>query len=107
MRIITVLCGTVILFALSAATASASDKSASRAKDVKLAAGADGQSALLTFKAPAANVSLVTKRILVSGAVNALAPSESTAQVQFTQRYLTTGPKDKKVWSKFKNKCKP
>jgi len=47
----------------------------------------------------------VTKRVLVGGAVNALTPSESTPQVQFAMRYLTTGPKDKKVWKHFKNKC--
>jgi hypothetical protein len=108
MRFITIFCGLIAVLAWSAATASGSELFARDARDVKLAVSADGQSALLTFNSPKANGSgLVTKRILVSGAVNALTPSETTPQVKFDQRYLTTGPKDKRVWQNFKNKCKP
>ena len=106
-RFLTVLCVLIGALSWSAATASGSELFARDAKDVKLAVSADGQSALLTFKAPTANGNgQVTKRILVSGAVNAVQPSETTPQVQFNQRYLTTGAKDKKVWKNFKNKCK-
>lgn len=85
----------------STSSALASELFARDATNVKLAVSADGQKALITYK-----VKGVTKRILVSGAVNALQPSETTPQVKFTQQYLTTGPKDKAIWSKFKNKCK-
>jgi hypothetical protein len=84
------------------ATASGSELFARDATNVKLAVNAGGQKALITYK-----VNGVTKRMLVWGAVNALAPSETTPQVEFNQRYLTTGPKDKKVWKRLKNKCKP
>jgi hypothetical protein len=52
-------------------------------------------------------VSGVTKRILAGGAINALAPSRTTPQVQFSIKYLTTGHRDKKVWKSFTNRCKP
>jgi hypothetical protein len=58
--------------------------------------------ALLTYK-----VNAVTKRTLVNGAVNALPPSQTTPQVKFDMRPLGPRGKDKKVWSTFKNKCKP
>jgi hypothetical protein len=81
-------------------TASGSELFARDATNVKLAVSANGQKALLTYK-----VNGVTNRALVWGAVNALAPSQSAPQVEFKLRYLTTGPKDKKVWKHFKNKC--
>ena len=85
-----------------AATASGSELFARDATNVKLAVNASGQKALLTYKANG-----VTRRMLVSGAVNALVPSQSTPQVEFTQKALGKSKKDKKVWKKFKNKCAP
>jgi len=106
-RNMTIMCALVVLCAWSAATAWGSELFARDAKNVRVAVSADGQSALLTFDAPmVSGKGTVTKRILVSGAVNAFHPSETRAQVKFDQRYLTTGPKDKKVWKNFKNKCK-
>ena len=97
-RIITTLVAVIGLLAWSAATASGSELFARDAQSLKLAVSAGGQSALLTYKVPTAKGGLVTKRMLVSGAVNALTPSASAPQVKFNQRLLTTGPKDKKVW---------
>ncbi|MBA3717570.1 MAG: hypothetical protein H0W87_05005 [Actinobacteria bacterium] len=101
MRFFTVL-GVILVCALSSvATASGSTLFARDATNVKLAVSADGQKALITYK-----VNGVTKRVLASGAVNALQPSESVPQVQFNVAYLTTGLKDKQIWQNFKNKCK-
>jgi hypothetical protein len=74
------------------------------ARDVtaaKLAVNASGK-ALLTYKLQGA-----TRHMLVSGAVNALPPSLTTPQVKFDMRLLGPRGKDKKVWARFKNKCKP
>jgi hypothetical protein len=100
-RFLLILCALTALASVSTSVASASQLFARDAKDLKLAVSADGQTALVTFKANGS-----TKRVLASGAVNALAPSRTTPQVQFGIRYLTTGAKDKKVWRNFKNSCK-
>jgi hypothetical protein len=69
---------------------------------VKLAVDASGKKALLTYQLNGA-----TRRTLVSGAVNALTPSKDTPQVKFEMDQLGPRGKDKKIWSSFKNKCKP
>jgi hypothetical protein len=88
------------LLSWPAATASGSTLFARNATNVKLAVSANGQKALLTYK-----VDGVTKRMLVSGAVNSLAPSATAPQVKFDQRRLSARPKDRKIWKHFKNKC--
>jgi hypothetical protein len=80
--------------------ASASQLFARNASDVKLAVNGTGQKALLTFK-----VNGATRRLLVTGAVNALTPSQTTAQVSFRLRGLTGSRKDRKIWKHFKNRC--
>jgi hypothetical protein len=99
-RFVPVLCVLSGLILWPVATASGSELFARDAKNLKLAVSASGQKALLTYK-----VNGVTKRTLVWGAVNALTPSATTAQTQFKLRYLTTGPKDRKVWKHFTNRC--
>jgi hypothetical protein len=86
-----------------AATASGSTLFARDAKNLKLAVNASGQKALLTYKVQGAK-RMVTKHVLVWGAVNALQPTQNLPQVQFKVDY-TGGPK--KAWKKFKNKCQP
>jgi hypothetical protein len=103
-RFLSILCVAFGLILWSVATASGSTLFARDAKNVKLAVNASGQKALLTYKV-SGPTGVVTKRVLVGGAVNALQPSATTPQVQFRVQYLTTGPKDKKVWKNFKNKC--
>jgi hypothetical protein len=99
-RFLPILCAFVAFVLWPVATASSSELFARDATNVKLAVSANGQKALLTYK-----VNGATKRALVWGAVNALAPSASTPQVQFNLKYLTAAPKDRKVWKNFKNKC--
>jgi hypothetical protein len=82
--------------------ASGSQLFARDATGVKLGVDASGNKALLTYK-----VNGVTKHLLVSGAVNALAPSESTPQVKFQMNPLGPRGKDKKIWKGFKDRCKP
>ena len=101
MRFFVLFCALAALATAFTSVSSASELFARDARDVKLAVSPNGQKALVTFK-----VGGVTRRVLASGAVNALVPSRTTPQVQFTIRYLTSGPKDAHVWKSFKNACK-
>ena len=96
-----VICGLIVLLA-SSTTAFASEFFARDATNVKLAVSADGQRALVVY-----NVNGLTKRVLVSGAVNALAPSETTPQVHFQMTPLGPRGQDKKIWKTFKDRCEP
>ena len=102
MRFATAACCLAAVVGLAADSASGSELFARDATHVKLAVNGSGQKALLTFK-----LNGVTRRLLVSGAVNALPPSASTPQVKFTRKGLTTRRKDKKIWKKFENRCGP
>ena len=89
------------LFVLWSGPASASHFFARDATAVKLAVNASGK-ALLTYKIKGA-----TRHMLVTGALNALPPSRTTPQVKFNTTLLGPRGKDKKIWARFKNKCKP
>jgi len=101
-RFAAVVCSLIPLLAWWATSAFASEFFARDATNVKLAVSADGQKALLVY-----TVNGVTKRVLVSGAVNALAPSETTPQVHFQMTPLGPRGPDKKIWKTFKDRCKP
>jgi hypothetical protein len=97
-----VICSLIVVLVGSSTTASASELFVRDATDVKLAVSADGQKALVVYK-----VNGVTRHVLVSGAVNALAPSETTPQVHFQMTSLGPRGHDKKIWKTFKDRCKP
>jgi hypothetical protein len=82
--------------------AAASELIDRNASGVKLAVNAEGQ-ALLTYKARGS-----LRRVLAWGAVNAIAPTRSRAQVKFRLDYSGGwGTYRKKVWIGFRNACRP
>ena len=72
------------------------------ATQIRLAVDGRGQ-ALVSYRAAGR-----MRHVLVFGAVNALAPSESIAQVRFTIDY-TGGieTRHRNVWRRFRNRCRP
>ena len=99
------LCALLVFVALGAllpATANASELIDRNAKNVKLAVNRDGQ-ALLTYRANGK-----VRRVLIWGAINAIAPTTARRQVEFKLDYSGGwGTYRRDVWKTFKNACRP
>ena len=94
---------TLALAVVVAAPAQASDRIGLNAGHPTLAVSADGKRALVTFSSGGK-----TRHVLAWGAINALPPSESVAQVRFTFDW-TGGWKTygHTIWQHFGNACRP
>ncbi|HMC69381.1 MAG TPA: hypothetical protein VKJ07_09525 [Mycobacteriales bacterium] len=94
----------LVVFAALAVTpaALASDRIAVNASHAALAVSADGNRALVTYRA-----GTTTRHVLVWGAINALPPSETVPQVRFrldfTGGWKTYGHT---IWQRFGNACR-
>jgi hypothetical protein len=94
---------TLVTLASLAATASGSQLIDRNATNVRLAVSKNGNKALLTYRARGK-----TRHVFVSGAVNALTPTEGVPQVKFDVDYTGgLATVHRRAWKKFKNRCRP